>query len=102
VPGLAVLVEVHDEGRIATGAGCGRAADSAVNNRDLKTFQGRAGHDETSRRGLAPFAAGPGGFTRRRKAGSIRAPTWNDWPVGGAQAILVGESLIARNNIRAK
>jgi indole-3-glycerol phosphate synthase len=98
--GLAVLVEVHDEGELHRALAAG-ARIIGVNNRDLKTF--KVDLATTERLG-AQLRRGPGGPDRILVAESgihARADV-ERLARAGARAILVGESLMKSGDIRGK
>ena len=98
--GLAVLVEVHDEIELQRALAAG-ARLIGVNNRDLKTFKVDLATTErlaeelrrSPRGGEILLVAESGIHSRADVERLIRC---------GAQAILVGESLMRHNNIHAK
>ncbi len=98
--GLAVLVEVHDETELQRALTAG-ARLIGVNNRDLKTFKVDLATTErltailrsSPRGGEIVLVAESGIHSRADVERLVR---------GGAQAILVGESLMRHNDIRAK
>ena len=98
--GLAVLVEVHDEIELQRALAAG-ARLIGVNNRDLKTFKVDLATTErlaeelrrSPRGGEILLVAESGIHSRADVERLIRC---------GAQAILVGESLMRHNNILAK
>ncbi len=98
--GLTALVEVHDEIELKRAVGAG-ARVIGVNNRNLKTFQ----VDLATTEGLAAkLRAMPGG-TRRALVAESGIHTRADverLAQCGAQAILVGESLMRSGSIQAK
>jgi indole-3-glycerol phosphate synthase len=96
--GLAVLVEVHDEAELdrALSAGAGLIG---VNNRDLKTFKVDLATTERLAERLAvqsprPLLVAESGIHSRADVERLERC--------GAGAILVGESLVKRGDIRAK
>jgi indole-3-glycerol phosphate synthase len=97
--GLAVLVEVHDEPELARAVSMG-AKLIGVNNRDLKTFkvdlQTTERLAERLRRTATndPLLVAESGIHTRQDAERLKTC--------GAQAILVGESLMKHPNIREK
>jgi indole-3-glycerol phosphate synthase len=98
--GLAVLVEVHDEAELdrATGAG---AELIGVNNRDLRNFRTDLG---TTERLAARLRAKPDGQTRLlvTESGIHTREDVARLQRAGAQAILVGESLMREKDLAAK
>lgn len=98
--GLAVLVEVHDESELERAL----AADAkliGVNNRDLKTFkvdlattERLAGKLRESREGRTALLVAESGIHTRADVERLAK--------AGAQAILVGESLMKHGDIGAK
>lgn len=100
--GLMALVEVHDEGELARALAAG-ATLIGVNNRDLRTFQvdlattekvasrlQRVFPDGTHR----PLLVAESGIHHRSDVERLRA--------AGAQAILVGESLMREDSVASK
>jgi indole-3-glycerol phosphate synthase len=92
--GLAVLVEVHDETEMRRALAAG-AEIIGINNRDLKTFA----VDLATTEKLAPMAAGKilvaeSGINTRADVQRLERC--------GAQAILVGESLMRAENLETK
>lgn len=100
--GLAVLVEVHDEAELDRAVAIG-ARLIGVNNRDLRTF--KVDLATTERLAVKLFAANPSRGAHRLVAESgihTRADV-SRLKRAGADAILVGESLVrTRDDIRAK
>lgn len=98
--GLAVLVEVHDETELDAALGAG-ATIIGVNNRNLKTFQVDLGTTESL---AARLRRAPGGSEKTLVAESgIHTPFDVRRLVhSGAQAILVGESIVKHADIAAK
>ncbi len=97
--GLAALVEVHDEAELdrALAAGAGLIG---INNRDLKTFKVDLG---TSERLIARArAAGQGTLCFVAESGIHTAEDSRRLTRAGAQAILVGESLMREADPSAK
>lgn len=98
--GLAALVEVHDEPELDRALAAGSSI-IGVNNRDLKTFTVDLG---TTERLAAKLKAAPGGDATLLVAESgihTRADV-ERLRQCGAQAILVGESLMREQDIQAK
>lgn len=92
--GLSVLVEVHDEFEMRRALACG-AELIGINNRDLKTFK----TDLATTERLAKMAAGKtlvaeSGIHTRADVQRVQA--------AGAQALLVGESLMRSANMAEK
>jgi indole-3-glycerol phosphate synthase len=98
--GLAVLVEVHDETELQRALAAG-ASLIGVNNRDLKTF--KVDLATTDRLAEKLRGAPRGGEVLLVAESGIHSRTDVDRLArGGAQAILVGESLMRHSDIRAK
>ena len=98
--GLAALVEVHDEAELARALKAG-AELIGVNNRDLNTFKVDLGTTNASpcacglpRRGPTPLLIAESGVHTRADVARLARC--------GAQAILVGESLVKDADISAK
>ncbi|MEJ5237741.1 indole-3-glycerol phosphate synthase TrpC [Limisphaera sp. VF-2] len=100
--GLAVLVEVHDEEELETALGAG-ANLIGVNNRDLRTFQVDLATTERLAGRLAmhfpnaaqrPLLVAESGIHTRADVERVQA--------AGADAILVGESLMRSPDLRAQ
>ncbi len=115
--GLAVLVEVHDESELDRALAAG-ASLIGVNNRDLKTFkvdlatterlaarlvESRESRVERARNAvrLSPLDSRPSPFLVAESGIHTRSDV-ERLAKCGAQAILVGESLIKGGEIRAK
>ena len=92
--GMTPLVELYDEANIARVVDVG-AALIGVNNRDLRTFEVDLEHTIRVRRQLPDDAlvVGESGIHTRADVEQLAA--------GGVGAILVGESLMARDDIGA-
>lgn len=90
--GLDALVEVHDEGELATALECG-ASMVGVNQRDLRTFE--VDTDRAER--LAPLMGD--GVTRVAESGIRTAEDARRLRDAGYSAILVGESLVQSGQI---
>ena len=105
--GLAALVEVHDEAELDRALAAG-AELIGVNNRDLKTFKvDLATTERLAARLRLPSRNTPTQQATRLhcwspKAASTRAPMSSEWRKCGAQAMLVGESLMKHADIGAK
>jgi indole-3-glycerol phosphate synthase len=100
--GLAVLVEVHDEGELERAVAIG-AELIGVNNRDLKTFKVNLATTEQLAQTL--IAADPAIRSETLLVAESGIHTRADverLARCGAKAILVGESLMLHGNIRAK
>ncbi|MBU6408885.1 MAG: indole-3-glycerol phosphate synthase TrpC [Verrucomicrobia bacterium] len=97
--GLAALVEVHDENELQRALTIG-ATLIGINNRDLKTFTVDLATTEMlaskipSRGNKAPLLVAESGIHTRADVDRLRRC--------GANAILVGESLLRGGNIQAK
>ncbi len=89
--GLDVLVEVHDEGELATARGVG-ATLLGINNRDLRTFET---HLEVTER-LAPGI--PEDVLLVAESGIHTAADIDRLQRAGARAFLVGESLMREDD----
>jgi indole-3-glycerol phosphate synthase len=100
--GLAVLVEVHDEAELDRARAAG-AVLIGVNNRDLRTF--KVDLETTvrlaARLGAAPTGAGPAPLLVAESGIRTRADV-ERLSRCGAQAILVGESLMRDTDLAAK
>jgi len=98
--GLAALVEVHDEAELDRALAVG-AELIGVNNRDLKTFQVDLA---TTERLAAKLHAAPAGKERLlvTESGIHTRANVERLARCGANAILVGESLMRQGSIRAK
>jgi indole-3-glycerol phosphate synthase len=98
--GLGVLVEVHDETELDSALTAG-AAIVGVNNRNLRTFQVDLG---TTERLASRLRQSPGGKEKLlvAESGIHTAGDVRRLVRGGAQAILVGESIIKHPDIAAK
>lgn len=98
--GLAALVEVHDEAELERALAAG-ATLIGVNNRDLKTFKVDLG---TTERLAARLQQAPGGTQKIlvAESGIHTSADVRRLARCGAQAILVGESLMKHSNIKAK
>jgi indole-3-glycerol phosphate synthase len=99
--GLAVLVEAHDEGELDRAIGAG-AELIGVNNRDLKSFGVDLGTTERlAARLRASSGAGSPALLVAESGIHTRADV-ERLVACGAQAILVGESLMRHANMAAK
>ncbi|PYM15128.1 MAG: indole-3-glycerol-phosphate synthase TrpC, partial [Verrucomicrobia bacterium] len=98
--GLAALVEVHDEAELDRALAVG-AELIGVNNRDLKTFQVDLA---TTERLAAKLHAAPAGKERLlvTESGIHTRANVERLARCGANAILVGESLMRQGSIQAK
>jgi indole-3-glycerol phosphate synthase len=100
--GLAVLVEVHDEAELERALDLG-AALIGINNRNLKTF--KVDLATTERLAARVHSAAPAGRSRPLLVAESGIHTRADverLAKCGAQAMLVGESLMRQGDIRAK
>ncbi|HEX4646440.1 MAG TPA: indole-3-glycerol phosphate synthase TrpC [Verrucomicrobiae bacterium] len=97
---LAALVEVHDEAELERALAAG-ARIIGVNNRDLKTFKVDL---DTTARLAAKLRASKNGRNKLlvSESGIHTRADVNRLARSGAQAILVGESLMRHSNIPAK
>jgi indole-3-glycerol phosphate synthase len=99
--GLAALVEVHDEGELDRALNIG-AELIGVNNRDLKTFKVDLGTTErlsgrlhsSTQKGARPILIAESGIHTNADIQRLAKC--------GAQAVLVGESLMRHGDIQAK
>lgn len=98
--GLAVLVEVHDEAELERALAAG-AQLIGVNNRNLKTFQVDLATTERLAARLRQAPAGPARLLVAESGIRSRADVTR-LRHAGAQAILVGESLVNQGDIGAK
>ena len=98
--GLAVLVEVHDEAELQRALAAG-ARLIGVNNRDLKTFKVDLATTERLAESLRRSPRG-GEVLLVAESGIHSRADVERLTRCGAQAILVGESLMRQNNIHAK
>ena len=98
--GLAALVEVHDEAELERALAAG-ARLIGVNNRDLKIFKVDLG---TTERLAAKLRNAPGGVEKLlvAESGIHTRDDVQRLANCGAQAILVGESLMKHSDIQAK
>ena len=98
--GLAALVEVHDEAELDTALAAG-ATIVGVNNRNLKTFQVDL---ETTARLAGRLRQAPGGKEKMlvAESGIHTASDVRRLVRNGAQAILVGESIVKHHDIAGK
>ena len=93
--GLAALVEVHNEGEVETALGAG-ARVIGVNNRDLRTFDVDLGLTERLRKAI------PAGVLVVAESGIHTADDARRMREAGADAILVGESLMRADDPAAR
>jgi indole-3-glycerol phosphate synthase len=93
--GLAALVEVHNEGEVETALAAG-ARVIGVNNRDLRTFDVDLGLTERLRKAI------PAGVLVVAESGIHTADDARRMREAGADAILVGESLMRANDPAAR
>ena len=93
--GLAALVEVHNEGEVETALGAG-ARVIGVNNRDLRTFDVDLGLTERLRKAI------PAGVLMVAESGIHTADDARRMREAGADAILVGESLMRADDPAAR
>lgn len=98
--GLAVLVEVHDEGELDRAVASG-ATLIGVNNRDLKTFTVDLGTTERMAARLARDARAPGATLVAESGIHTRADVVR-LQACGARAVLVGESLMRQADLSVK
>ncbi len=98
--GLAVLVEVHDETELQRALAAG-ASLIGVNNRDLKTFKVDLATTDRLAESLRRSPRG-GEVLLVAESGIHSRADVDRLARGGAQAILVGESLMRHSNIQAK
>ena len=93
--GLAALVEVHNEGEVETALAAG-ARVIGVNNRDLRTFDVDLGLTERLRKAI------PAGVLVVAESGIHTADDARRMREAGADAILVGESLMRADDPAAR
>ena len=93
--GMAALVETHSEAEIDRAIECG-AHIIGINNRDLDTLDVDVNTTMTLRKRV------PGGHTLVSESGIYTRAHVKMLEAGGVDAILVGESLLTSNDIRAK
>lgn len=98
--GLAVLVEVHDEGELDRALRVG-ARLIGVNNRDLRTFKTDLGTTERLAARLSPSQVGRGPLLVAESGIHTRADA-ERLARAGAHAMLVGESLMRHADLAAK
>ncbi len=93
--GLGALVEVHDEGEVERALQAG-AEVIGINNRDLRAFRTEIATTARLRPLIPPgkVVVSESGIASRADAEAVRA--------AGADAILVGESLMTTGDVRAK
>ncbi len=99
--GLAVLVEVHDEAELDRALAIG-AGLIGVNNRDLKTFKVDLATTESMAAKLFPPRSGRHSSLLVAESGIHTRADVERLQQCGAQAILVGESLMRGGDIKAK
>jgi indole-3-glycerol phosphate synthase len=99
--GLAVLVEVHDETELVHATAVG-AELIGVNNRDLKTFKVDLGTTERLATRLASRGLRTAGQLLVAESGIHTRADVDRLAKSGANAILVGESLMKGGDIRTK
>lgn len=105
--GLAALVEVHDESELERASSAG-ATLIGVNNRDLKTFKVDLATTERIARRLYPSGRGRAAGASNpepllvAESGIHTQSDVQRLAACGAQAILVGESLMREHNMAAK
>ena len=92
--GLDVLVEVHDERELDTALAAG-ADLIGINNRDLRTFEVDLGVSERLAGKL------PEGCIGVAESGIFTSRDWERLEAAGAQAFLVGESLMREPDVEA-